>query len=58
MAAGSHILTSKSAWLRMCIRTQAERSQHAKNGKANMQRQAYTWMHKLTLTQSDVYTQT
>ncbi len=45
MAAGRHILTSKSAWLRICILTQAERTERTENGQANMQRQAQKRIH-------------
>ena len=63
MAAGSHILTSKSAWFRICIPTRGTHSAH-KIKKTDRQtcrdrrRNAHTWMHRQTLTQTGVYTQT
>lgn len=61
-AAGSHISTSKGAWLRICLGGEGvahkQTAVEKKTKKENMQRQAYTRMHRLTLTQAGVYTQT
>lgn len=57
MAAGSHILTSKSAWLRICICTRRTHSAHRKLDRQTCRgrhRNIYTWMH--THTDRRVYT--